>query len=90
MKSSSVIQKVLQDIYNVTSYEQAKKLFIGAIDSSRINPDSKMLMRSNVRDIEEKYSTDKSRLQALQVYATNSMFLKLGMSNNKKPSYSRY
>lgn len=82
----SIISNILQDIYNAKSYEDAKKLLINTIDSSRINPDSKLLMRANVRDIEDKYHTDKSRLQALQVYATNSMFSKLGMSDNKVSS----
>lgn len=77
---SSILQKIIQDIYNCTDYQSAKDLFLNTVEKSRINPENKLKMRANVNGIEERYSTDKSRLQALQVYATNSMFDKLGMS----------
>lgn len=77
---SSILQKIIQDIYNCTDYQSAKDLFLNTVEKSRINPENKLKMRANVNGIEERYSTDRSRLQALQVYATNSMFDKLGMS----------
>ena len=77
---SSILQKVIQDIYNCTDYESAKKLFLDTVERSRINPNNKIKMIGNVNDIETRFNSDKSRLQALQVYATNSMFDKLGMS----------
>lgn len=76
---SSILQKIIQDIYNCTDYQSAKDLFLNTVERSRINPENKLKMRANVNGIEERYSTDRSRLQALQVYATNSMFDKLGM-----------
>ena len=80
---SSILQKIIQDLYDCNDYETAKKLFIDTIEKSRINPDNKLMMKANVRDIEERYATDKSRLQALQIYATNSMFDKLGMNTRR-------
>lgn len=80
MKSkTSILQKVIQDIYNCTDFKSAKKLFIDTVESSRINLDNKIRMISNANTIESRYNDDKSRLQALQLYATNSMFDKLGM-----------
>ena len=80
---TSILQKVIQDIYDCDSYISAKKLFIDTIESSRINPANKLKMIGNVNDIEQRYDSDKSRLQALQVYATNSMFDKLGMNTRR-------
>ena len=80
---TSIFQKVIQDIYNCNDYVSAKKLFIDTVEGSRINPDNKLKMIGNVNDIEQRYDSDKSRLQALQVYATNSMFDKLGMNTRR-------
>lgn len=80
---TSILQKVIQDIYDCDNYETAKKLFIDTIEKSRINPDNKLKMIGNVNDIEARFESNKSRLQALQIYATNSMFDKLGMNTRR-------
>ena len=82
-KKTSILQKVIQDIYDCTDFKSAKKIFIDAVESSRINLDNKLKMVGNVNDIEARFNSDKSRLQALQVYATNSMFDKLGMNTRR-------
>lgn len=84
---TSILQKVIQDIYNCTDYESAKKIFIDTIDKSRITPDNKIKMKANIRDIESKYSSEKARLDAIKIYATNSMFDKQGMSTRTKYRY---
>lgn len=80
---TSILQKVIQDIYDCDDYVSAKKLFIDAVEKSRINLDNKLKMVGNVNDIEQRYFDNKSRLQALQIYATNSMFDKLGMNTRR-------
>ena len=80
---TSILQKVIQDIYDCDDYVSAKKLFIDTVEKSRINPDNKLKMIGNVYDIEQRYESDKSRLQALQVYATNSMYDKLRMNTRR-------
>lgn len=84
---TSILQKVIQDIYNCTDYESAKKIFIDTVDKSRINSDNKIKMKANIRDIESKYSSEKARLDAIKIYATNSMFDKQGMSTRTKYRY---
>ena len=44
-------------------------------------------MLSNIQDIESKYSSEKARLDAIKIYATNSMFEKKGTSAKSKYRY---
>lgn len=84
---TSILDKVLQQIYDANTFDKAKSIFANAINSSRINPDSKRKMLSNIQDIENKYSSEKARLDAIKIYATNSMFDKKGMSMTAKYKY---
>lgn len=84
---TSILDKVLQQIYDADTFDKAKNIFTSAINSSKINPDSKRKMLSNIQDIESKYSSEKARLDAIKVYATNSMFEKKGMSTKSKYKY---
>lgn len=78
-QKKSILEDIIQDIYNATNFEDAKALFITRVDSSKIPVEWKFKMKHNVEEIERKYNSDKSKLQALQIYATNSMFDKKGM-----------
>ena len=84
---TSILDKVLQQIYDANTFDKAKSIFANAVNSSRINPDSKRKILSNIQDIESKYSSEKARLDAIKIYATNSMFDKKGMSISTKHRY---
>ena len=84
---TSILDKVLQQIYDADTFDKAKNIFANAINSSKINPNSKRKMLSNIQDIESKYSSEKARLDAIKIYATNSMFEKKGMSTRSKYRY---
>ena len=84
---TSILDKVLQQIYDADTFDKAKSIFANAVNSSRINPDSKRKILSNIQDIESKYSSEKARLDAIKIYATNSMFNKKGMSTTTKYNY---
>jgi len=84
---TSILDKVLQQIYDADTFDKAKSIFANVINSSRINPDSKRKILSNIQDIESKYSSEKVRLDAIKIYATNSMFDKKGMSMTTKYKY---
>lgn len=84
---TSILDKVLQQIYDADAFDKAKNIFANAVNSSKINPDSKRKMKANIRDIESKYSSEKARLDAIKIYATNSMFDKQGMSTRTKYRY---
>lgn len=84
---TSILDKVLQQIYDADTFDKAKNIFANTINNSRINPDSKRKMLSNIQDIESKYSSEKARLDAIKIYATNSMFNKKGMSISTKYKY---
>lgn len=84
---SSILDKVIQQIYDADTFDKAKTIFTNAVNSSRINSDSKRKMLSNIQDIENKYSSEKARLDAIKIYATNSMFEKKGMSAKSKYRY---
>lgn len=84
---SSILDKVLQQIYDADTFDKAKSIFINTVNNSKINPDSKRKILSNIQDIESKYSSEKARLDAIKVYATNSMFEKKGMSTRSKYKY---
>lgn len=84
---TSILDKVLQQIYDADTFDKAKNIFANAINNSKINSDSKRKMLSNIQDIESKYSSEKARLDAIKIYATNSMFEKKGMSTRSKYKY---
>ena len=77
---TSILEPIIQQIYNATTFDQAKDIIINTIKS-------KQKILSNIRDIEERYITEKSRLDAIKIYATNSMFDKKGMSTRTKYRY---
>lgn len=82
---TSILDKVIQQIYDADTFDKA--IFTNAVNSSRINSDSKRKMLLNIQDIESKYSSEKARLDAIKIYATNSMFEKKGMSTGSKYRY---
>ena len=84
---TSILDKVIQQIYDADTFDKAKSIFINTVNSSKINPDDKYKMLSNIQDIESKYSSEKARLDAIKIYATNSMFYKKGMSTRSKYRY---
>lgn len=84
---SSILDKVLQQIYDADTFDKAKSIFINTVNNSKINPDDKYKMLSNIQDIESKYSSEKARLDAIKIYATNSMFDKKGTSTRSKYRY---
>ena len=84
---TSILDKVIQQIYDADTFDKAKSIFINTVNSSKINPDDKYKMLSNIQDIESKYSSVKARLDAIKIYATNSMFEKKGMSARSKYKY---
>lgn len=84
---TSILDKVIQQIYDADTFDKAKSIFINTVNSSKINPDDKYKMLSNIQDIESKYSSEKARLDAIKIYATNSMFEKKGMSARSKYRY---
>ena len=84
---TSILDKVIQQIYDADTFDKAKSIFINTVNSSKINPDDKYKMLSNIQDIESKYSSEKARLDAIKIYATNSMFEKKGMSARSKYKY---
>ena len=84
---TSILDKVIQQIYDADTFDKAKTIFTNAVSNSKINPDSKRKMLSNIQDIESKYSLEKARLDAIKIYATNSMFDKKGMSTRSKYRY---
>lgn len=84
---TSILDKVLQQIYDANTFDKAKSIFINTVNKSKINSDDKYKMLSNIQDIESKYSSEKARLDAIKIYATNSMFDKKGMSTRTKYRY---
>ena len=84
---TSILDKVIQQIYDADTFDKAKSIFINTVNSSKINSDDKVKMLSNIRDIEERYISEKARLDAIKIYATNSMFDKKGMSTRTKYRY---
>ena len=84
---TSILEPIIQQIYNATTFDQAKDIIINTIKRSKISIESKQKMLSNIQDIEERYITEKSRLDAIKIYATNSMFDKKGMSTRTKYRY---
>lgn len=84
---TSILDKVLQQIYDANTFDKAKSIFINTVNKSKINQDNKHKMLSNIQDIENKYSSEKARLDAIKIYATNSMFEKKGMSTRSKYRY---
>ncbi len=84
---TSILDKVLQQIYDANTFDKAKSIFINTVNKSKINQDDKHKMLSNIQDIENKYSSEKARLDAIKIYATNSMFEKKGMSTRSKYRY---
>lgn len=45
---TSILDKVLQQIYDADTFDKAKNIFANTINSSKINPDSKRKMLSNI------------------------------------------
>lgn len=84
---TSILDKVIQQIYDADTFDKAKAIFTDAVNNSRINSDSKRKMLLNIQDIESKYSSEKARLDAIKIYVTNSMFEKKGMSAKSKYRY---
>ena len=84
---TSILDKVIQQIYDADTFDKAKSIFVNTVNNSKINPDDKYKMLSNIQDIESKYSSEKARLDAIKIYATNSMFDKKGMSTRSKYRY---
>lgn len=84
---TSILDKVLQQIYDADTFDKAKSIFINTVNSSKINSDDKYKMLSNIQDIESKYPSEKARLDAIKIYTTNSMFNKKGMSTRSKYRY---
>lgn len=84
---TSILDKVIQQIYDADTFDRAKSIFINTVNNSKINSDDKYKMLSNIQNIENKYSSEKARLDAIKIYATNSMFEKKGMSTRSKYRY---
>lgn len=84
---TSILDKVIQQIYDADTFDKAKTIFTNAVNNSKINSDDKYKMLSNIQNIESKYPSEKARLDAIKIYATNSMFEKKGMSTRSKYRY---
>ena len=74
-KNKSVLDAVIQQIFDSTDLEQAKELFVGAIRESAIPVGSKLKMFQTARTI-----TD---LDKMKQYASNSRLDKLGLKTYK-------
>ena len=84
---TSILDKVIQQIYDADTFDRAKSIFINTVNNSKINSDDKYKMLSNIQNIESKYPSEKARLDAIKIYAINSMFEKKGMSTRSKYRY---